>query len=72
METANISELQIITDKWIDYDNNKRPHATLKNQTPAEYRRGQGVPPHPANFFSDFSASASLKKWIDNRTLKCY
>lgn len=93
-EPANITELQIITDKWIDYYNNKRPHATLQNQTAAEYRRGQGVPtPHPANFFSDFSASASLasqraapslrsgrdayaskslKKWIDNRTLKCY
>ncbi|MDO5473228.1 MAG: integrase core domain-containing protein [Akkermansia sp.] len=46
-EPANITELQIITDKWIDYYNNKRPHATLKNQTPAEYRRGQGVSTPP-------------------------
>ena len=60
-EPANIIELQIITAKWIDYYNNKHSHATLKNQTPAEYRRGQGVPiPHPANFFSDFSAPAPL------------
>ncbi len=60
-EPGNIIELQIITAKWIDYYNNKRPHATLKNQTPAEYRRGQGVlTPHPANFFSDFFAPSPL------------
>jgi len=61
-EPANITELQIIKDKWIDYYNNKRPHETLKNQTPAEYRRGQGVStPHPAIFFSDFSASLGTR-----------
>lgn len=60
-EPSNIVELQVITAKWLDYYNNKRPHATLKNKTPAEYRREQGyATPRPANFFSDFSASAQL------------
>lgn len=60
-EPSNIIELQVITAKWLNYYNNKRPHASLKNKTPEEYRKEQGIPtPHPANFFSDFSASAPL------------
>ncbi|MDO5463989.1 MAG: IS3 family transposase [Akkermansia sp.] len=60
-EPSNIIDLQIITAQWLDYYNNKRPHETLENKTPSEYRREQGIPtPHPANFFSDFSAPALL------------
>lgn len=60
-EPSNLIELEYITAKWIDYYNNKRPHTSLENKTPAEYRREQGIPtPHPANFFSDFSAPVQL------------
>lgn len=60
-EPSNIIELQMITAIWIDYYNNKRPHAAHKNKTPYEYRSEQGMPtPPPANFFSDFSAPAQL------------
>ena len=60
-EPSDIIELKRITAKWLDYYNNQRPHASLKNKTPAEYRREQGRPiPLSANFFSDFSASSQL------------
>lgn len=36
-EPSNIIELQVITAKWLNYYNNKRPHASLKNKTPEEY-----------------------------------
>ena len=63
-EPSYIIELKQITAKWLDYYNNQRPHASLKNKTPAEYRSDQGRPiPQSANFLAIFSLRHNSRRY---------
>ena len=60
-EPDGLEEARSATAVWMDYYNTERPHATLGNMSPAEYRKRRGAPPG-GDFFSDFFAPAQLQK----------
>ncbi|MBR3903147.1 MAG: integrase core domain-containing protein [Akkermansia sp.] len=48
-----------MTAKWLEYYNRERPHSSLHNKSPLQYREESGST-LPANFWRDFSAPAQL------------
>ena len=58
-EPRSLNEALQMTAKWLEYYNRERPHSTLKNRSPLQYREEAGTP-LAANFGSDFSAPARL------------
>lgn len=58
-EPRSLDEAMQMTAKWLEYYNRERPHSTLKNRSPLQYREEAGTP-LAANFWSDFSAPARL------------
>ena len=58
-EPRFLDEAMQMTAKWLEYYNRERPHSTLKNRSPLQYREETGTP-LAANFWSDFSAPARL------------
>jgi len=44
----NLAEVRDLTEKWMDYYNNERPHESLDNMSPKEYRNALcGLRPQP-------------------------
>lgn len=58
-EPRTLDEAMEMTAKWLEYYNRERPHSTLNNKSPLEYREEKGAL-IAANFWSDFSAPARL------------
>ena len=58
-EPRNLDEANEMTAKWLEYYNRERPHSSLHNKSPLQYREESGNP-LPANFWRDFSAPAQL------------
>lgn len=58
-EPRSLDEAMQMTAKWLEYYNRERPHSTLKNRSPLQYREEAGTL-LAANFWSDFSAPARL------------
>ena len=48
-----------MTAKWLEYYNRERPHSSLHNESPLQYREESGNT-LPANFWRDFSAPSQL------------
>lgn len=44
-EPDGLEDARSATAVWMDYYNTERPHATLGNMSPAEYRKRRGAPP---------------------------
>ena len=58
-EPRNLDEANEMTAKWLEYYNRERPHSSLNNKSPLQYREASGST-LTANFWRDFSASAQL------------
>lgn len=58
-EPKTLEDAMEMTARWLEYYNRERPHSTLKNRSPLQYREDSGTP-LAANFWSDFSAPARL------------
>ena len=48
-----------MTAKWLEYYNRERPHSSLHNKSPLQYREESGNT-LATNFWHDFSAPAQL------------
>ena len=58
-EPRSLAEANEMTAEWLEYYNRERPHSSLNNKSPLQYREASGSS-LPANFWRDFSASAQL------------
>ena len=58
-EPRSLAEANEMTAEWLEYYNRERPHSSLNNKSPLQYREESGSS-LPANFWLDFSASAQL------------
>ena len=68
-EPDGLEDARSATAAWMDYYNTERPHATLGNMSPAEYRKRRGAPPAAifSAIFRSGTAPKSLKKWLDKQ-----
>ena len=58
-EPKSQDEAMEMTAKWLEYYNRERPHSSLENRSPLQYR-GEAGTALAANFWRDFSAPARL------------
>ena len=56
-EPKSQDEAMEMTAKWLEYYNRERPHSSLENRSPLQYR-GEAGTALAANFWRDFSAPA--------------
>ena len=55
-EPRNLDEANEMTAEWLEYYNRERPHSSLHNKSPLQYREESGSS-LPTNFGRDFSAA---------------
>ena len=55
-EPRNLDEANEMTAEWLEYYNRERPHSSLNNISPLQYREESGSS-LPTNFGRDFSAA---------------
>lgn len=59
LDTNGDAEANEMKAKWLEYYNRERPHSSLHNKSPLQYREESGNT-LAANFWRDFSAPAGL------------